>query len=406
MAIVGLLDWDLTRWKQPTVFNLELMKLAYYHKVIMRDIVQMEQRFDSSMCTKVFIQKDYEDYDYPQIITSDPKVLWRGLALSEGVYKPMDLEIEQCPADATIYENFAKYYRKDVESKTIYKTLMSASHLRLTLDGLNPFPDWNKQLTMTDGRVKHIIFHDKDLRAVSGIGQIIRDLGNEYGRANLRVGFKFPLIIETADELWDWGRMAKTNGVSNFNLQALMPDEVIDQLTPYKQQLTYYIKSPNFTTKTFIESLPKIFMQAMYLSSHGITVLLKIDREFLLDQRWYQFVDLFNAYIKSSVAYRYKLVYCCFTFCKYAYDKLNRDEKIDLFYFIKQQNEDLFDLLYGLEYATYENGIILPHMYTTKEIIQGGGYGGYLYQRANQRKDQSEQFNYAELIRPDSVYLE
>ena len=192
MAIIGLLDWDLTRWKQPTVFNLELMKLAYYHKVIMRDIVQMEQRFDSSMCTKVFIQKDYEDYDYPQIITSDPKVLWRGLALSEGVYKPMDLEIEQCPADATIYENFAKYYRKDAESKAIYKTLMSASHLRLTLDGENPFPDWHKQLTLTDGRVKHIIFHDKNLRAVSGISQIIRDLGNEYGRANLRVGFKFP----------------------------------------------------------------------------------------------------------------------------------------------------------------------------------------------------------------------
>ena len=79
MAVIGLLDWDLTRWKQPTVFNLELMKLAYYHKVILRDVVQMEQKFDSSMCTKVFIQKDYEDYDYPQHITADPKVLWRGL---------------------------------------------------------------------------------------------------------------------------------------------------------------------------------------------------------------------------------------------------------------------------------------------------------------------------------------
>lgn len=401
-----MLDWDLTRWKQPTVFNLELMKLAHYHKVHMRDIVQMEHKFDSSKCTQVFIQKDYEDFEYPSFITSDPKVVWRGLALTNGIYKPMNLEIEQCPADVSIYTNFEKYYRRSTDSKRIYRALMSASHLRLTLDGSNPFPGWEKQLTLNDKKIKHIIFHDKDLKTVNKISKIIREIGNEYGRNNFKVGFKFPLLIESQDEFWDWARLSKTYGVSNFNLCTLIPDKLIDQITPYRQYLTYFISSSHWSMKTFIEALPKIFLQAMFLSSYGTTVLLKIDKNFIIDEKWRQFVNLFNSYIRSSVAYRYQLVYCCFTYCKHSYDKLTKEEKIDLFYFIKQECPDLFDLLYGLEYATYDDGIITPHMYTRKEIIQGGGYGGFFYQRANKNKNQPEQFNYAELVQPESVYIE
>lgn len=406
MAIIGLLDWDLVRWKQPTVFNLELMKLAYYHKVNLRDIVQMEAAFDSSMCSQVFIQKDYEDYDYPEVITNDPKVVWRGLALSNGIYKPLPLEIEQCPADTTIYNNFFKYYKKTPEANQVYKNLINASHLRLTLDGKNLFPGWENQLPPPDNKVKHIIFHDKELHAIPDLSDVIRDLGNDYGRKNVRVGFKFPLIIKTADELWDWGRLTKTPSISNFNLYTLMPDELMDQLTPYRQQLTYYISSAYWTRETFIDSLPKIFLQAIYLSSHNIIISLKIDKEFLLEEQWYNFIDLFNSYIKSCAYYRYYLVYCCFTYCKHAYERLSKEEKIELFYFIKTQQPELFELLYSAEYALYEKGKIIPHMYTQKEIIQGGGYGGYFYQRANSRKNKPEQVNYADLIQPDSIYLE
>lgn len=406
MSVIGLLDWDLTRWRQPTVFNIDLMKLAYYHKVHCHDIVQMERKFDSSMCTKVYIQKDYEDYDYPKKIIEDPKVQWGGLAISEGVYHPWDLEIEQCPADTSIYTILSNYYNRTEQSKLVYRNLMSADHIRLTLDGQTPFDGWERQLRASDDKVRHIIIHDNNLRAVKGLHDIITDIGTEYGRKNVRIGFKFPLEVVTEDELWDWGRFTKTPGVSNFNVMKLMPDQLMDQLTIYKQQFTYYINSTFWTPQSFIEALPKILIQALFLSSRSLTILLKIDRKFNIDPMWFQFVDLFNSYIRSCVKFRHRLVYCCFTYCKHCYDYLTTDEKIELFYFIKQQNPELFDLLYGLEYAEFDGQKFVPHMYTRTEIKEGGGYGGIFYRRDRQRENQPEQFNYAELIQPESIYLE
>jgi hypothetical protein len=406
MSVIGLLDWDLTRWRQPTVFNIDLMKLAYYHKVHLHDIVQMEKKFNSEMCTKVFVQKDYEDFDYPKKIIEDPKVEWGGLARTNGIREPWPLEIEQSPADTSIYEIMKNYYNKNEQTRLTYRNLMSADHLRLTLDGVTPFDGWEKQLRASDGKTRHIIFHDPNMQAVKGLHDIIKDIGNEYGRKNVRVGFKFPLCISTEDELWDWGRFTKTPGVSNFNLMRLMPDKLIDQLTIYKQQFTYYIKSDFWTPQSFIEALPKILIQATFLSKHGITVLLKIDKNFIIDEMWHLYVQLFNDYIKTILSYRYSLVFCCFTYCKHCYNRLTTEEKIALFQFIKENNEELFNMLYGLEYAQLENGILVPHMYTSKQIFQKGGYGGYFYRIGHKREDKPEQFNYSEIIQPESVYLE
>ena len=57
MSIIGLLDWDLLKWRQPTCFNLELMKLSTYYKNYSHDIVIMANDFDLSRYSKIFIQK-------------------------------------------------------------------------------------------------------------------------------------------------------------------------------------------------------------------------------------------------------------------------------------------------------------------------------------------------------------
>jgi hypothetical protein len=72
MASVGLLDWDLIRWQQPTVFNLELMKLSTHLKG-QRMITKMLDRYDDSRYSKIIVRKDYEDDDYPSDIFNNPK---------------------------------------------------------------------------------------------------------------------------------------------------------------------------------------------------------------------------------------------------------------------------------------------------------------------------------------------
>lgn len=266
MAIIGLLDWDLTRWRQPTVFNIDLMKLAYYHKVKCRDVVQMEQKFSSEFCTQVRIQKDYEDFEYPPFIIEDPKVIWNGLALSEGKFNPLPPEIEICPADTSIYNKMDKYYNGSMENKAAYANMMKAVHFRLDDGNGNLIPHWDKQMVpQTKGKVAHFICHDVDLASIRGAYDVIDSVAAEYGRKNFRLGFKFPLHIQTADELLHWGSVTKTPHVSNAYLYTLMPDEVLAELTYFKQQFTYLITNEFWTRETFIEALPKILIQAIFL---------------------------------------------------------------------------------------------------------------------------------------------
>ena len=133
---------------------------------------------------------------------------------------------------------------------------------------------------------------------------------------------------------------------------------------------------------------------------------LKIDRQFIIENEWHDYVMLFNDYIKSCVTYRNRFIYCMFTYCKYCYFRIFDEQKRDLFWYIKENNEELFDLLYSLEYATFTDGKFVPHMYTLSTIIKGGGYGGYFYRRSNPRENQIEQFNYADIVQSESIYLE
>lgn len=266
MATIGLLDWDLTRWRQPTVFNLELMKLAYYNKTVLRNITQMEKKFSSEMCTKVYIQKDYEDFEYPTYITEDPKVEWRGIALNNGFYVPMAPEIECCPADTSIYNSMEKFYSRNSDMKMVYRNMMNAVHFRMSLNGKEPYGNWEKQIVPpSKNKVAHFISHDLNLQSVRGAYEEIDKCATLYGRRNFRLGLKFPLQLTTPDEVLKWGSMTKTPNLSNINLHTLMPDEVWPELTYYRQQFTYYIDSEHWTRETFIEALPKILIQAIFL---------------------------------------------------------------------------------------------------------------------------------------------
>lgn len=405
--IIGCLDWSLIRWKQPTIFSLELMKLAHYHKVHQRDIVKMLFEFASDQYDKVYINKDYEDYLYPEYIMTDPKVTYNGLAISNNKYVAMDEIIENRPADTSLYEDMFKYYRRNSDGRSMFNRLMSACHLRMSLDGEGVSEFWDKQLIeKRKGRLTNVILHDKEVTKVRDSYKLLEHIRKYYGMKSTKIGFKFPLIVTNNDSALLWGRFEKTIGVSNIHFHDLIEDEVLEDISLTKQRLTYVINNRYWTLSKFINEFPRILLQGMFLSKWAIPLLLKIEDDFLLPNEWHQMVNAFNAYIKNCVAYRNTLVFSAFTYMKYCYLDLQKEEKVHLFKYIKEEQPDLFNFLYNVEYVTFEKNRFVPHMYTWGEIEEGGGYGGYYYQKGQKNKKVIEDYSYGELITPNYLYLD
>ena len=105
------------------------MKLAALHKKN-HDIVEMEKKFSSDKCTKVYIRKDYEDFEYPKYIVEDPKVEWGGYAPNNGVYAALPPEIERCVADTSIYNCMERFYDRGGETLSLYKKMKRSIHFR------------------------------------------------------------------------------------------------------------------------------------------------------------------------------------------------------------------------------------------------------------------------------------
>ena len=395
--IVGLLDWDLIQWKQPTVFNLELMKLAYYHKVKKRDLVQMESRFSSDKCTKVFIQKDYEDYNYPENIIQDPKVTWRGNALSKS-YFYLGEEIEKCPADTSIYSGLEKYYQDNEHSRILFRRMMNGCHLRLSLDektisdvALEPLKDLDK-------KVHGIFLHDKDIIEIKGSLEMTKYILEKYGTKNVLLGTKFPLMIQTDEQMLEWSKIPRAALVRTTYLKKILSNETIIKMDKNIQDIYYIFEKTDWDEEKIVRVLPKIFIQAVFLSKYSIPILLKVDPEIQMNDQWKAFIELFNNYILNSVNYASDINYSCFSYCKYSYLNLFKDDKIKLFSFIKEHNNDLFNLLYDVEYVIIENDNLVGKLYTLKEIEDRGGYGGKLYRKRDSYQNRVQQTNYSKLI--------
>lgn len=406
--IVGLLDWSLTRWRQPTVFSLDLMKLAHYHKTEKKDIVSMLYEYRQDQVEKMYISKDYEDYLYPELIVSDPRVEYIGLAMSGGKYQSLGEEIENRPADPSIYQGMLKYYERTTDSKRLFKNMLNATHMRISVDEKTISPFWRTQLPPRENnRVKHVILHDKEIGRVKHASDLLLELDNFYGRDKARLGFKFPISVYDNEGVLTWGQLTKSPGISNIMIKDMVDDYALEEVSIYRQQFTYDITGEYWTEERFIEKIAHIFLQGAFLARWNVPMQLRIEEGLLTHSLWYDFAELFNAYLRSSAMYRNSLVFSLFVFTKYVYLSLQRHEKIELFGFLQEFVPELFELAYHLEYVTFDGHDFIPHHYSWKEVSDFGGYGGYYYRegrKAEERKMLSE-YNYAEVIAPEYLYL-
>lgn len=409
MSVIGLLDWSLVRWKQPTVFSLELMKIAHYHKVKCRDIVKMLQKFEAERVDKIYVNKDYEDYIYPEEIMLNEKTIYGGLAVSDGHYVPMEDSIEYRPADPSIYASMSKYYKRDSSIKKTYEKMLGAVHLRLSTNEKTIDDKWTKQLLPKEKGAgsQYVILHDRDVKAIKDSFEILDYLEEYYGKSRIRLGFKFPVNIYNDQELMDWGSINKAKDITNFNLYTKISNEAFDDILIYSQNLTYVISNKYWTVPQFLNELSNIFLQGLFLSSQSIILSLKIEEDFLIDPKWRQFTEIFNGYMRSATYYSYDIVYSFFIYLRYCYHQITIQEKILLFKYIKEEQSELFDYIYEAEYVTYEKGKLVPHMYSWEEIeAKSVGIKRSRRRREGKSSTLSQCFSYDNIITPQSLYLD
>ena len=346
MASYGMLDFDLTYWQQPIIFNLELMKLANYYRQ-QHHLVKMSHKAEFDRFTKVFIRKDYDDNVYPPGIFTNPKAEAGGLALSGGVYQPLPLKIEKTPPDASLYENMSRYYQSTRAAQRRYKSLLSAAHFRLSLDGRKIWSDWESQLyNMPTGNIFSLIVHDPAPHEIEGAAEVLQSVVHRFHSQGRRFGFKFPIEIYDEATFLEWGKLRRLRYASKMRLHKIFDDiifkEIIDNIGHISCE--YVLNKEDLTN----ENMVKIFKQAVFLGEHKSELLLYIvDEEEIIDRNLLQLLKMLREYF----AYRYKKgVQSLEPFSMYLYARYSSQwlkiDLINLFEYVRETNYELFKLFY------------------------------------------------------------
>ena len=98
---IGLFDGDLSLYKN-VLFNLELMKLANYYRS-KGEIVALSTSLATDKYSKMIYRKDFYDGIFPSDIGVNPDLIYGGYAFTNGLYRPLDLEIEKTKPVTSIY---------------------------------------------------------------------------------------------------------------------------------------------------------------------------------------------------------------------------------------------------------------------------------------------------------------
>lgn len=371
--IVGLYDADMTKYKIVPV-NLDLMKLSAYYKKN-RQIVSLSTIFNPEKFSKFIIRKDYNDGDFPSEYYAD-NIEVGGLAYTNNVFKPMKLDIERCMPDNEIYWKFVDLFDINDSYRTLFKTMVNAHHLRLSLDGHEIWDEYESAFDIDSRRSKCYFFHDFDLNQVNHSKEFIDDIIKRY-KYDVFFGTKFPIRIYEPNDLLRW--CSTPAMLNNFCIEynGIIPDEcfseyvLTDSTASFQKQLNYNVVYGCSSENDFIVNrLPQIFNQVIFSRIHKTVLSLKYDDNFFVNKKWGLLLDVFNAFNKNiqSVTDEKTLFYAINhatfydfvkSFISFSTDSkyfTNIDEMREVFFLVKECNYELFKDFYNKSKVKLEGG--------------------------------------------------
>lgn len=369
---VGLYDQDLGIYQQ-FPFNLELMKLSSYYKK-KRQIVKLTQSFLPEFYSIYHYQKDIDDGVYVPDLNKYKSLKYGGLAFSNGIYKPMELEIEEAQPDRELYRTVARLFSFRAADQEFFNALSKAQHLRLSLDGQTIFPTYTKQL-LNDYKYPVIYLHDPNVTEIVDSYECLQDMCNLLipTKRRYRVGSKFPLIFYNAEVLDKW---LETDFIQNslctLQYYGLLPDEMVARLIDRYQLISFtkrleYVVTYGCSTENdfFLNRLPQIYKQVLFLRSHKVKISLKYEKNFFSSGVGENTIRLIEAFCNSRFYKEIDLKYdSLYSFCynmhedyKYESTHIIKDEAREVFQFIRTKNYELFKQFYELHTVELKGGM-------------------------------------------------
>lgn len=375
---VGL--WDADKTKYPTApLNLELMKLSSYYKG-KREIVNLSPELDPSKYTKFMIRKDYNDGEFfPELVNCD-NVEYGGYAYTNDEYFPLDLEIEKQKPDTYIYERMRNKMGPEKYLVAAFETMMRAQHARLSLDGKTVWSGFEKQLDIHP-RTCVLFLHDKNLQNIEGAQEAIDYIMElmPSNAASRKLAMKFPVIVDNMTDLKSWLKYESSLHYYSLQYRGVMNDEEVYDLlvnSDYRtspKKIDYIVTASASNEDDFVKNyLLKIFYQALFFRMMKIKISLKYEEGFFIDKRWERLLDLFNAFIATTVilpqshfdrVIKYDSLYSFVS----SFDEKNRfkypfskEDARQLFSFVREKHYELFRQFYDCHTVKLMGGKFQP----------------------------------------------
>lgn len=380
MSSIGLYDMDFHTYIH-VPFNLELMKMSSYYKG-KRLLTAFSPTFEPERYSTFIVRKDYNDGIFPKELYTSSNIEIGGRAFSEHKYIPMPLEIERQYPDKNMYLKFESKFCTTNANTNLFKTMLNAEHLRLSLDGKTIWDEYKKQINITS-KTHCFLFHDYDLNSINGAWEIIQELLSKQQKGvGYYIGSKFPIQLYTPDDLFKWvGISLMTN---NFSIQynGLLDDEVFCDFilqqkgTSLARQIDYVVTDGCSSEDDFIKNrLPRIFNQAIFSRINRVPISLKYANNFFFDKKWERVIDLFNAFIKNILKvkvsdefmmWRATELETLYSFVKsfeewhhFKTRSFTKPEVRELFQFVREIDYNLFKDFYEKSRVALKGGILV-----------------------------------------------
>lgn len=368
MGTILVYDWDYFHYPH-VIPNLECAKYAAWRKK-KRDIVVCSPVFEPAHYTSIFFRKEYDDGVYDNRILR-PNVEYGGRAFSE-LYKPYPLEMERIEPDFTIYDKYRDMYGTRKADREEIKTILNATHARLSLDGktLEPFP-----FDRLRPRHPSVILHDYDLGNIPGAFELLEEVAaSRPSGLSYRIGNKYPINTYNFQDLQKWLKLPPMGTCFYLQYNGVFTDEEIIELMRAPvlglRQMVYNFTYNCPSEEVFVEKvLPQIYKQALFLRSHRQKILLNIDTEFFKTKELLDLLKLIDCFygktrhldlLMPETQTLYK--YCSWgkraelEVLPWIHFRVSLEEMRASFQYIRKYNYEVFDMFYSMPNVIAKGG--------------------------------------------------